>query len=122
MSSKISANEALEKIFEVIRQEAAGNPTFARRMLDAAGVTVVFQGTEAAKLVDPIVQAARCEYADFRERFLTFSEKDLKAILKNFALATEEQVKAVKSKPKQSGLIDLMWEGAKGKLDQRTSR
>lgn len=119
MTDKLSANEALEKIFEVIRQEATANPAFARRMLDAAGVTVVFQGTEAAKMVDPIVQAARSEYADYRDSFLTFSEKDLKNILKNYALATDEQVKAVKTKPKQSGLVELLWEGARRKLVER---
>ena len=118
MTDRVSSNEALEKIFEVIRQEAASNPKFARRMLEAASVTVVFQGTEAAKMVDPLVQASRHEYADFRESFLTFSEKDLKAILKGFALATDEQVKSVKSKPKQSGLVDLLWEGAKRKLSE----
>ena len=122
MTEKLSSNEALERIFEVIRQEATANPSFARRMLDASGITVVFQGTEAAKMVDPIVQAARQEYADFRESFLTFSERDLKAILKGYALATDEQVKAVKSKPKHGGLVDLLWEGARRKLDQRKGR
>lgn len=122
MIEKLPPNEALEKIFEVIRLEAAANPSFARRMLDAVGVTVVFQGTEAAKMVDPIVQASRSEYADFRESFLTFSEKDLKDILKNYSLATTEQVKNVKTKPKQSGLVDLLWDGARRKLEERASR
>lgn len=119
MSKSVSPGEALERIFEVIREEAVANPTFAKRLLDAAGVTVVFSGPDAAKVADPILAAARTEYADFRESFIGFTEKDLKSLLKGFALATDEQIKSVKTKPKQSGLVDLMWEGAKRKLDER---
>lgn len=119
MSKSVSPGEALERIFEVIREEAVANPTFAKRLLDAAGVTVVFSGPDAAKVADPILAAARAEYADFRESFIGFAEKDLKSLLKGFVLATDEQIKSVKTKPKQSGLVDLMWEGAKRKLDER---
>lgn len=122
MSKSVSPGEALERIFEIIREEAVANPTFAKRLLDAAGVTVVFSGPDAAKVADPILAAARSDYASFRESFIGFTEKDLKNLLKGFALATDEQVKGVKTKPKQSGLVDLMWEGAKRKLDERRVR
>ncbi|CAA2140307.1 hypothetical protein [Hyphomicrobium sp. ghe19] len=122
MENKLNPAEALERLFEVIRQEAASNPTFARRMLDASGVTVMFSGPDAMKAADPIIVAARGDYANFRESFVGFSEKDLKAIIKGFALATDEQVKGVKTKPKQSGLVDLMWDGAKRKLEERRAR
>lgn len=122
MSKSVSPGEALERIFEVIREEAVANPTFAKRLLDAAGVTVVFSGPDAAKVADPILAAARSDYASFRESFIGFAEKDLKNLLKGFALATDEQIKGVKTKPKQSGLVDLMWEGAKRKLDERRVR
>jgi len=121
MKDRVSPNEALERIFEVIRQEAAANPKFASRMLDATGVTVVFQGSEAGKIADPIAMAARGDEASFRESFLSLPEKDLKAILKSYLLATEEQVKAVKTKPKAVGFVDLLWNGAKARLaDRRT--
>jgi hypothetical protein len=119
MQTRLAPGDALDRIFEVIRQEAAGNPTFARRMLDAAGVTVVFSGPEAAVAADPVLLAARGDYAVFRESFLSFTEKDLKALIKGHGLATDEQVKGVKSKPKQAGLVDLMWEGATRKLRDR---
>jgi hypothetical protein len=122
VSKSVSPGEALERIFEVIREEAVANPTFAKRLLDAAGVTVIFSGPDAAKVADPILAAARSDYASFRESFVGFTEKDLKNLLKGFALATDEQVKGVKTKPKQSGLVDLMWEGAKRKLDERRVR
>lgn len=122
MSNRVEPAEALERLFEVIRQEASSNPTFARRMLDAVGATVVFSGAEAARVADPILIAARGDYASFRESFMSFSEKDLKALLKGFALATDEQVKGVKTKPKQAGLVELLWEGASRKLVERTAR
>lgn len=122
MSKSVSPGEALERIFEVIREEAAANPTFARRLLDAADVTVVFSGPDAEKVADPILAAARSDYVSFRESFIGFTEKDLKSLIKGFALATDEQIKGVKTKPKQGGLVDLMWEGAKRKLDERRVR
>ncbi|AGK57800.1 hypothetical protein HYPDE_30628 [Hyphomicrobium denitrificans 1NES1] len=122
MSKSVSPGEALERIFEVIREEAAANPTFARRLLDAADITVVFSGPDAVKVADPIFIAARADYASFRESFIGFTEKDLKSLIKGFALATDEQIKGVKTKPKQGGLVDLMWEGAKRKLDERRVR
>lgn len=120
--SQTSPGEALERIFEVIREEAAANPTFARRMLEAAGVTVTFTGPDAAAIADPVVAAARHDYAAFREMFQTFPEADLKKMLKGFALATDEQIKGVKTKPKKVGFVDLLWDGARRKLAERCAR
>ncbi|MBL8565900.1 MAG: hypothetical protein JNM89_09300 [Hyphomicrobiaceae bacterium] len=116
---EISASEALERLFEAIRAEAAGNPAFARRLVNALGVTVTFKGTEAVTAADPIIAAARMDFAAFREMFDTFPEKDLKTLIKSFALATDAQVKAVATKPKKIGFIDLMWDGARRKLRER---
>ena len=43
--------------------------------------------------LDRRLAAARAEYADFRESFIGFTEKDLKSLLKGFALATDEQIR-----------------------------
>lgn len=117
-----SPEATLDRIFSVIREEASANPTFARRLLDAAGVTVTFKGSVAAKMADPVLVAARCDYAEFRQTFMTFSDKELKDFAKNFALATQEQIKAVKTKPKSVGLVDLLWEGATRHLSERRLR
>ncbi|AHB49185.1 hypothetical protein W911_13425 [Hyphomicrobium nitrativorans NL23] len=119
---KITPETALERIFTVIREEASANPAFARRMLEAAGVTVTFTGAVAAQMADPILVASRSDYPAFREAFMTFSEKELKDLAKNFALATQEQIKSVKTKPKAAGLVDLLWEGANRKLAERRLR
>lgn len=119
---KITPEAALERIFTVIREEASANPAFARRLLDAVGVTVTFTGSAAAPMADPVLVAAKSDYTAFRETFMTFSEKELKDLAKNFALATQEQVRAVKTKPKAAGLVDLLWDGANRKLDERRLR
>jgi hypothetical protein len=121
-TQQLSPTQALERIFEVIRQEAAANPTFARRMLDATGVNVAFTGPEAAAAADPILAAARNEYDQFREMFQSFTEPDLKKMLKNYALATDEQIKGVKTRPKKSGFVDLLWDGSRRKLSERKVR
>lgn len=120
--TQVSPAEALERLFEAIRQEASANPSFARRMLEAAGVSVMFTGSDAAAVADPVVAAARHDYAAFREMFQTFSEADLKKMLKGFALATDEQIKGVKTKPKKVGFVDLLWDGARRKITERSVR
>lgn len=122
MTERVSPNEALERIFEVIRQEAIANPAFAKRMLDAAGVRVVFEGPEAGKIADPIAMAAHSDYPAFRESFMSLPEKDLKAIIKGFSLGTDEQVKKVTTKPKSAGYVEILWEGATRKLQERKVR
>lgn len=112
-SESLSATEALDRMFAVIRQEAAANPAFARRLLDAAGVTVSFHGTEAVSAADPVIVAMRSDQAAFREMFSTFSESDLKKMLGAYGLATAEEVKRVSTKPKKMGYVDLLWEGAR---------
>jgi hypothetical protein len=115
----LDPKEALDRLFEVIRDEAISNPSFGRRMLSAMGCRVVFTGSDALSAADPVLAAATMDYPAFREMFTSFAEKDLKALLTNFALATAEDVKAVKTRPKKIGYIDLMWDGAQRKLADR---
>lgn len=116
---KLSPDEALARIFDVIREEALANPKFAQRMLTAAGCQVVFQGADAAKTVDPIIVAGSGDYQAFYETFSTFPEKDIKAMLTGFNLATAADIKGVKGKNKKPGFVDLLWQGAQAKLRDR---
>jgi hypothetical protein len=116
--STVGPCEALDRIFAVVREEASANPKFARRLLEAAGVTVKFAGGEALAAVDPVVLASRVEYADFRETFSTFTDAQLKGMIKTYALGTAEEVKAA-AKKKRLGLIDLIWHGSKRYLLER---
>jgi hypothetical protein len=115
-----SPEEALERLFEVIRQEAAASPKFARRMFDAVSAPIVFTGTDAGVAADPIILASKGDHTQFMETFVTFAEADLKKMIKNYSLATAEDVKnAGKGQHKKHGLIDLMWSGAQRKLKER---
>ena len=115
---KLSPAEALERLFTVIREEALANPTFARRLLDAAGVNVAFTGPHAAAAADPVLIAAHNDFPAFREMFSTFAEGDLKKMVTNFGLGTAEDLKRI-MRPKKLAYIDLMWDGARRKLSER---
>jgi hypothetical protein len=115
-TSSVTPAEALDRIFSVIREEALANPTFARRLLDATGISVAFTGGDAAAAADPVLIAARNDYAAFREMMSTFPEAALKKMVTNFGLGTAEDLKRITTKPRKLGYIDLMWDGARRKL------
>lgn len=111
---QIDPGKALERFFDIVREEASHNPRLAARLTEALGYTVIFRGTEAKNAVDPI-QVALAGEEEFRRTFLTFSDKDLKAIITSFNLAT----KADLAKRKGPQLVDLMWAGAKAQIKDR---
>lgn len=114
----VSPAEALDRIFAVVKEEAAANPKFARRLLDAAGVRVTFQGADAIKAVDPVLVAARSDYASFRESFSSFPEADLKKMITDYGLGTKEDISSVKTKPKKLGYVEILWAGASKKASK----
>jgi hypothetical protein len=113
MSDAVTPEEALDKLFTVIREEALANPKFANRLFNAVGIKVMFQGNDAALTADPVVAASRCDQATFREMFSTFSEADLKKMITNWGLGTAEDIRKVSTRPKKIGYVELLWAGAK---------
>ncbi len=111
--TKVDPTTALDNFFSVIRDRAVADPEFARSLCDAIGATVVFRGEEAANAVDPVMEA-RHGVERFRETFLSFPAKDLKRLLKDYSLASPQDMKG-KSKAPQ--LVDLLWERASQKLN-----
>lgn len=109
---ELEADEALDRMFAIIREEATADPRFARRLLDALNVRVVFRGEQAVKSVDPVIVAGQ-GYEHFRETFHTFKAAQIKSMLKEFGLATAQDMKG---KTKVPQLVDLMWRGAQAKL------
>ena len=85
--ASVTPEEALDRLFTVIRKEAVANPKFAKRLFDAVGTPVKFQGNDAALTADPVVAAKRNDHATFREMFSTFSEADLKKMVTNWGLS-----------------------------------
>jgi len=107
---------ALDRFFSVVREEAAANPTFARRLHDALGSTVKFQGSDATAAVDPVLMV-RMGVVAFRESFLTFKPAELKKIMKDFGLAVPADFKG---KTKTPVLVEMMWERASRKYADLT--
>ena len=98
------------------RQKDFPKATFARRLHDALGSKVLFQGSDAAVAVDPVLMVGIGVVA-FRESFLTFKPAELKKIMKDFGLAVPADFKG---KTKTPMLVDLMWERASRKYADLT--
>jgi hypothetical protein len=111
----ISATEALDKFFEVIRQEAEQDLAFEHRLVDALGANIKYVGDDALKVVDPVLLAMR-GHDEFRATFLTFRLKELKDIATTFNIATSKDLSAVRGQSAIPRLVDIMWEGAWNKL------
>lgn len=122
MAAKPAAVEALERMLDVIREEAIANPAFAARILRAAGIEVTDAQERGDTALDPILLAVPDDPEAFKQTFAAIPEKELKILLKSYGLATEVQIKTVKGPGKQAQLIDLMWQGARRKLHERSVR
>jgi hypothetical protein len=114
----ISPEEALDRLFMLIREQASQDRQFGRRLLEAVGVTVIYRGDDAFDAVDPVLLAADGREA-FEKTLNSFRVADLKALIKSFDLATAADMKGRK---KKADLIELMWQGAKGKRDDTVPR
>jgi hypothetical protein len=108
----MDAAEALDRFFAVVRDEASSNSRFAARLVQAIGNTVVFRGSDAKHAVDP-VQVAMQGQEEFRRTFLSFSPAELKAMAKEFNLATTDDLRG---KTKTPQIVEVMWDGARSKL------
>jgi|RhiMetdeSRZDD1v2_1073273.scaffolds.fasta_scaffold2801737_1 hypothetical protein len=108
---RIDAAEALDTLFQIVREEALSNSKFARRLLDAVGYTVEFRGEEALAALDPVLVAMRGP-EEFRRTFLSMPAKDLKKIGKDFNLIESHET-AKKTVPQ---LVDLLWERASERM------
>ena len=107
----IDPARALDQLFQVIRQEALGNPAFARRLLDAVGHPVQFRGEEALAAVDPILVAMQGP-EEFRRTFLSMKLADVKRVgTASGLLVPKERLPAT-----IGALVDLLWERAEERM------
>jgi hypothetical protein len=103
--------EALDSLFQVIREEAMSNPKFARRLLDAVGFTVEFRGEEALASVDPLLVAMH-GLEEFRRTFSSMKAKDVSKVGIEFNLIEKEEAKGKKI----GALVDLLWDRASERM------
>ena len=111
--------EALDKFFNVVREEALANPLFGRRLAEAVGFEVIYQGETALQVMDPVSVAMRGR-EKFFSIFSTFSEKDIRKIGEAKGLLQKSTKKAKGTKEQKiehSQLVALLWDRSKERLD-----
>jgi hypothetical protein len=113
----LEPSQALDKFFAIVRDEAASNPVFAARLLNALDVNVMFRGKDAADAIDPLLIASK-GLEEFRVTFLSFDDKTLKKLLSDHNLASKTDI----GKRKGTALVDLLWERASTKYRQLYAR
>ena len=104
---QIDAAQALDALFQIVREEALSNPVFARRLLVAVGHEVVFRGEEALAAVDPLL-VALSGAEEFRRTFLSMSMRDLKKIGREFNLFDPPET----TRKTVAQVVELLWERA----------
>ena len=107
----IGPAEALDQLLQIIREEAASNPRFERRMLEAAGFQVIYRGDQTLSALDPVLVAMR-GFEEFRRTFNSMRTAEIKKVGKDSALfSVGERL------PTQPGaLTDLLWDRASQRL------
>ncbi len=103
--------EALDRLFQVVREEALANPRFGRRLLEAVGQTVLYRGEEAIAAIDPVLVAMR-GFEEFRATFLSMKAAEIKKVGKASGLlvGTDRLPNTV------GALVDLLWDRASQRL------
>jgi hypothetical protein len=111
----IGAGEALDRFFQIVREEAASNPKFERRLLEAVGFDVFYRGEEALATVDPVLVAKKGR-DEFRRTFLSMSAAEIKRIGKSCDLfRTGDRLGST-----PGALTDLLWDRASQRVENLT--
>ncbi|MCI4644488.1 MAG: hypothetical protein MRY64_06870 [Hyphomonadaceae bacterium] len=90
---KIGAAEYLDRLFEVIREEAHANPEFAARLIRATGGEVTFPEKDKAVLLNPLDIAAREGAEGVVDQYASLDASTLRRVLKTHNLATPVDVR-----------------------------
>lgn len=99
---------AIDKFLRAIKNAAAESPEFRARLIDAIGVTVLYEGEEQFQGADPVRQAGMWSEDAFTRIWSSASLAQIKSSLKAYQLATNEDMKG-KRKPQ---LIAMLFDRA----------
>lgn len=108
---------ALDRFFDELRLEVRNNPELASRLVKAIGAEVSFEGSLAAKLVNPRELAVNSDEAGFRDAFAAMTLTEIKSVLKAHNLASPVDMKGLKS----PDLIDMAYRRAVAKAAERST-
>ncbi|MDX2307668.1 MAG: hypothetical protein NW216_05470 [Hyphomicrobium sp.] len=112
----IDPSTAIENLFQIIRDEALANPTFARRLLEAVGHKVVFRGDEALAAIDPYLIAMNGP-EEFRRTFMSMPQKQAEKIALDYEFVRKPARGTKAPKLTHNQLVDLMWERAQERVE-----
>lgn len=112
----IDSTRALDKFFEIVREEAASNPRFGRRLVEAVGFKVIYRGEEAVEAIDPVLVAMH-GLEEFRRTFMSMKTAEVKKVGEMCGLL-QKAVKGTKQPKLTHGqLVDLLWDRSRQRLD-----
>ncbi len=111
----LSASEYLDRAFDVIRDEARANPAFASRLVKALGGEVMFPRAQKKHILNPLSVAAVETEAAMRALFSDLSATELKALLRQYNLASAVDIRGLDGK----ALLDLLVRRARDKSGER---
>ena len=113
----IGASEYLDRLFEVIREEARANPEFAARLIRATGGAVEFPERDKAVLLNPVDIAAREGPEGVTDQYASMDASTLRRVLKEHNLATPVDVRG----RNKSDLLDMLSRRAMERVSARSS-
>lgn len=111
----VAPQVALTRFLGAIKNHADIDSAFRDRLLQALGVTVVYEGEDDLANVAPHIVASQKNELQFRAIYGPLSAAKLKAILKKAGLATPADM----ARKTADDLIDMLWVRAYNKARER---
>tara|TARA_X000001316_G_C911855_1_gene26992 strand:+ start:487 stop:843 length:357 start_codon:yes stop_codon:yes gene_type:complete len=109
MTNKIvPVDLAIDEFLRAIKDAAAESPSFRARLVDALGYTVLYEGAEQFEGANPVRQANQWSEDAFCRIWSGAKVGDIKKVLKDYELATNDDMKGLK----KAELIALLYERA----------
>lgn len=116
---EISAQKALNRFLQTVKDAAAEDAGFRARLIEALGVTVLYEGDEQFEGANPVSQAKRWSPEAFERIWKPAKVPQIKAALKDHNLATASDMKGktkaaliamlytrAEEKSRETGIID----------------
>jgi hypothetical protein len=109
----VSAEAALGAFFRAVKDEAMISPAFRARLVDALGVTVLYEGEEQFEGANPIKQAGLWSEDAFIRIWSKATSRQIKDAVKAYQLATPEDMKG----KKKLQLVEMLYDRAQQEHD-----
>ena len=115
--SRLDPVAYLDRMFDVIREEARQNPKFADRLVKAMGGQVVFADETKTSVANPYILAGSSSKANFYSVYASMKTNELKRVLRENNLATSLDMRGKSS----AQLLDMLYDRARTKISERKS-